>query len=270
MAYQGKHNVLELIRTQKTPYWRLYENNNKRSSGNYIDTADFSDASLDVEISRENLRRSLDSLTTGTYVLTAYSTRDKTKGGIDTLIEIEGRSASAPAISGIGAAPEFYMEGIGKVTPENFESVIEAKFKTMQKKLQDEQELLNLKAKVVALEKQVEENESGFNKGVMSIGAVVYDYVKSTPSGKEFIGLAAKAMFGAKQLAASSDSIPGVGSIDTPSGLGGGSDEDRVTNALERLSQNNPEFITQLEKLAKLKETDPGTFEVAVGSLESL
>jgi len=92
---------------------------------------------------------------------------------------------------------------------------------------------------------------------------VVYDYVKGTPSGKEFIGLAAKAMFGAKQLGGSSESpvVSGTGAA------GGEDDEERVTNAMERLAKNNPDFIGQLEKLADLKENDPGTFEVAVSSL---
>lgn len=261
--------MLEVLRINKTPYWRLYESSNKRTSGNFIDTADFTDADLDVSLSVENLRKALERLSTGTYILTAYTSKDKSKGGIDTVIEVEGSHSHSSHVAAIGAVTnDFVVEGIGRVTAENFESVLEAKFKAMQEQARKEQELASLKAEVTNLKKQVEENETGFNKGVMGIGSVLYDIVKSTPSGKEFIGMAAKALFGAKAPSAPATQLAGT---DSPSGAGAGEDdENRVTNALERLASNNPDFIGQLEKLAHLKETDPGTFEVAVSSLDGL
>jgi hypothetical protein len=260
MAIVGKYNVLELIRIQKTPYWRLYENNHKRTSGNFIDSADFSDATLDVAISAEQLRRSLDMLSTGIYVLVAYNSKDKTKGGIDTLIEIEGRGGNGAAISGINAAPEFYMEGIGRVTSDNFEAAIDAKIEKVRKEEKKEAEEKAIRLEVIALKKQVAENESGFQKGIMGIGSVVYDIVKNTESGKEFIGLASKAFLGNRNANISTiESVAGTSSE--------GNEEDRVTTAMERLAKDNPDFIGQLEKLANLKESDPATFEMAVSSL---
>jgi hypothetical protein len=38
-------------------------------------------------------------------------------------------------------------------------------------------------------------------------------------------------------------------------------DRQRVYNAVTALSDNNPDFITQLEKLAELKKTKPALWE---------
>lgn len=262
MAIVGKHNVIELLRIQKTPYWRLYENNNKRTSGNFIDSADFTDATLDVAISAEMLRKSLDMLSTGVYVLIAYSGKDKTKGGIDTLIEIEGRSGGSSAISGMGTSPEFFMDGIGRVTSENFEAAIDAKIEKVRLQDKKDAEEAALKRELADLKKQVAENESGFQRGIISIGSVLFDVMKDTDSGKKVMGLASKVYMATKDTSAV------AGTNVTPLGDGGGlSDQDRADAALERLATNNPDFVGQLEKLANLKETDPSTFEMAVSSL---
>ncbi len=264
MAIVGKHNVIELLRIQKTPYWRLYENNNKRTSGNFIDSADFTDATLDVAISAEQLRRSLDMLSTGVYVLTAYTSKDKSKGGIDTLIEIEGRSGGASsAISGIGTAPEFYMDGIGRVTSDNFEAAIDAKIEKVRQEDKKAAEDAAIRRELSELKKQISENESGFQKGIISIGSVLFDVMKDTESGKKVMGLASKVYMATKDTSA----VAGTNSTPLASGDEGSNEEDRVTAALEKLGKNNPDFVGQLEKLANLKETDPSTFEMAVSSL---
>jgi hypothetical protein len=266
MAIVGKHNVIELLRIQKTPYWRLYENSNKRLSGNFIDSADFTDPTLDIAISAEGLRRSLDMLSTGVYVLTAYTSKDKSKGGIDTLIEIEGRSGgSSSAISGIGTTPEFYMEGIGRVTSDNFEAAIDAKIEKVRQEDKKAAEEAAIKRELAELKKQLSDNESGFQRGVISIGSVLYDVMKDTESGKKVMGLASKVYMATRDTTTVAGTNTGV----TPSGDGGSglSEQDRADAALERLATNNPDFVGQLEKLANLKETDPSTFEMAVSSL---
>lgn len=280
MAIVGKHNVLELVRMQKAMYWRVYENNNKRSSGNFIDSADFSDSSADLDTSVENLRRCLDKLSTGTYVLVAFTSKDKSKGGIDTLIEIEGLSRNMAGIGSTGtAAPEFYVEGIGKVTGENFESAIEKKFELMEAKLKKERELSDLKAENERLKKEQRLNETGYNKGVMTIGSVLYGVMSQTTQGKEFIGMASKAMFGLKKQSSSTttediideDSEEYIAGKAAVNGTDDTTDNDeRMIKALEKLSRNNPEILTQLEKLADLKDKDPEMFQSAVGSLDEL
>ena len=261
MAIVGKHNVIELLKIQKTPYWRLYENNNKRTSGNFIDSADFTDATLDVAISAEQLRRTLDMLSTGVYVLTAYTSKDKSKGGIDTLIEIEGRSGGSPsAISGMGS-PEFYMEGIGRVTSDNFEQAIDAKIEKVRQEDKKAADDAAIRKEIAELKKQLSDNESGFQRGVISIGSVLYDVMKDTESGKKVMGLASKVYMATKDTNAVANTNTDVNAV------GGLSEQDRADSALERLATNNPDFVGQLEKLANLKETDPSTFEMAVSSL---
>jgi hypothetical protein len=261
MAIVGKHNVIELIRIQQTPYWRLFENSTKRSSSNFIDSSDYSNDTLDIAISCEQLRRALDMLSTGIYVLTAYSKAGKNKYGIDTLIEIEGRSGgSSSAISGIGTT-EFYMDGIGKVTSENIEAAIDAKIEKVRQEDKKAADDAAIKRELAELKKQVSENESGFQRGVISIGSVLYDVMKDTESGKKVMGLASKVYMATRDTSAVSNNNTDV------SAVGGLSDQDRADAALERLATNNPDFVGQLEKLANLKETDPSTFEMAVSSL---
>ncbi len=272
MAIVGKHNVLELVRMQKTPYWKLFETANKRTSSNYIDQADFSQPDVDLDVSIENLRRCLDRLSSGSYLLVSYATRDKTKGGIDTMIEIEGIGRGMSAIGAVGSPGEFYADGIGKVTAENFGEVIEAKFKKMQDDLKRDQEQARLKAENVELKRALREKESGFNKGIMSIGAVAYGWMKDTPAGKEFIGMAKKAMFGMKAAGDANttedteaevmNDHPGVGSTEDA--------EDAIVGTLERLSKDNPDLVKQLKKLADLKDKDPDTFKMAVDSLDDM
>ncbi len=265
MAIIGKHNVLQLIRINKTPYWRLYHNESKRQAGNYIDQADFSTPSLDIENSVERLRSTLDMLSTGTYLLVAFEKSDRSKGGIDTIIEIEG---SRPGVAAIGSVtPEFHIDGFGKVTPDNFNTAIEAKIKAMQEEADKKRELERLKEENARLNAELRESESGFQRGVISIGSFLYDHVKTTESGREFIGLAQKVILGTRPAANQSQSVTGTPAEASSVGT---AEEDRLASACEALSKNNPEWLAQLEKLAKLKETDPSTFGMAIDSLNSM
>lgn len=265
MAITGKHNVLQLVRMQKAPYWKLYQSDGKRQAGNFINQADFNDSNLDIEASVESLRWTLDTLTTGLYHLTAWTTKDKTKGGIDTTIEIDGNGSRVAAIGAVDNG--FHIDGFGRVTSENFSEAITTKMKAMLEEQRKEQELANLKAENARLQKELNESESGFKKGVISIGSVLYDNIKETPSGKEFIGMAQKVLFGINKASASQQhTVDAKAEVVSTSA---GDDDDRLAAACERLAANNPQWLEQLEKLAKLKENDPGTFEMAVDSLNS-
>ncbi len=268
MAIQGKHNVIELARSYNAPYWKIYESEHKRTSGNFVAIADFDNPNLALETSMDKLRNDLNRLTPGRYVFVSFKNSTTSKGMMDTLIEIEGGPSAA--ISGINAAPEFFMAGIGKITPDNFEEAIETKMKMIREEERKLAEQARLKAENEELKRQLAENESGFNKGVMTIGTIAYGMMSQTPAGKEFIGMAKRAMFTANKA------IPGLVTTSpneaTESGeaISGTSEDDRLVSAVENLSRGNPEWLTQLEKLARLKEKDPATFEMAVGSLDSL
>ncbi len=265
MAYVGKHNAIELLRTHKMPYWRLYENNSKRTSGNYICQANFEETGLDLACSLEDFRKSLDALSTGTYNLVAYTSKDKSKGGIDTMIEVEGGRASIAAIGSTGA-PTFFMDGIGQVTADNFEEAIDKKFKKMQAEVDAANAQAALKAENDRLKKEVNEFDGGYNKAVLGIGSLAYGIMSQTPTGKEFLGLATKAMFNMNKAAGEQPALTAatnaVGATDNI--------DDRLSTAVEALAKDNPDWLAQLEKLATLKQKDPSTFEMAVGSLDSL
>lgn len=264
MAYVGKHNAIELLRTHKMPYWRLYENNSKRTSGNYVCQANFEEPGLDLANSLEDFRKSLDALSTGTYNLVAYTSKDKSKGGIDTMIEIEGSRAAVAAIGSTGAAT-FFMEGIGQVTADNLEEAIDKKFKKMQAEVAAANAQAALKAENDRLKKEVNEHDGGFNKAIMGIGAIAYSVMSQTPTGKEFLGLATKAMM-TMSATGTTTALPAAANA-----VGAATnDDDRLSTAVEALAKDNPEWLAQLEKLATLKQKDPSTFEMAVGSLDSL
>lgn len=265
MAILGKNNIIEMARSHKAPYWRLYESEHKRTSGNYIATADFESLNLGVENSLEILRKALDTLTPGRYIFVAYKDNNTKKGGIDSYIEVESNGQNA-AVSGIGSAAEFYMEGIGKVTADNFEEAIEKKMEKMQEKLRKEQEDKMLRDEVATLRKQVSENEAGINKGLMTIGTIAYGMMSETPKGKEFIGMARQALFATNKITAAPGDQPRAEALGS-TGENTDINDERMIGALERLAKDNPDILGQLEKLADLKENDPGTFEMAVSSL---
>jgi hypothetical protein len=198
------------------------------------------------------------------YVLTAFTSKDKTKGGIDTIIEIEGAPSQVAAIGAVNGG--FHMDGFGPVTSENFETAIETKMKKMMEEQHRLAELQRLKDENKALKAELQESEGGFKKGIMGIGTILYDNLKDSASGREFIGMAQKVLTAVNgrpqtKLPQPVTETAAVGATEV--------DEDRLTAAMERLAKDNPDFIGQLEKLAGLKETDPATFEMAVDSLNA-
>ena len=265
MAITGKNNIVEMARNLNAPYWKIYESEHKRSSGNFVAIADFENPNLALETSMDKLRNDLNRLTPGRYVFVTTKTNNPTsKNMMDTTVEIEGGSIAA--IGAVGAAAEFYMEGIGKVTADNFESAMESKIKKMQDEHERVAEEKRLKSENEDLKKQIAEHEVGFNKGVMTIGTIAYGMMSNTPAGKEFIGMAKQAMFAANKM------VPGevTATADNNEAAVSGTEDDRLATAIEKLGSNNPAWLNQLEKLAALKEKDPSTFEMAVGSLDSL
>lgn len=269
MAIQGKNNVIEMARSYNAPYWKIYESAQKRITGNFVAISDFDNANLALETSLDKLRSDLNRLTPGQYIFVAFKNNSSTKGMMDTIIEIEDNHGNV-AISGISATPEFYLEGIGKVTPENFEVAIEQKMKKMREQEKREDEEKRLRDENAELKKQITENEAGFNKGVMTIGTIAYGMMSQTPQGKEFIGMAKQAMFTANKAVPGIVTTPATDAEQPAEEISGTNEENRLEHAVTKLSNGNPDWLKQLEKLADLKEKDPATFEMAVGSLDSL
>ena len=269
MAIKGKYNVIELARSHNAPYWKIYESEHKRGNGNFVAIAEYENPALSIENSMDKLGRDLDRLTPGRYVFVAFKNNTQQKGMVDTFIEIEGGN-SVSAISGTGTTPQFFIAGFGTVTPDNFEEAIETKMKAVREEERKLEEQARLKAENAELKRQLAENEAGFNKGVMTIGTIAYGMMSQTPQGKEFIGLAKQAMFATNKIIPGAIETTAPESTGEDSAISGTSDDERLVNAVETLGRDNPAWLSQLEKLAALKQKDPATFEMAVGSLDSL
>lgn len=276
MAVYGKENIIEVVRMQKAPYWRLMETIEKRNAGNYIATANFDNPELGLEDSLGHLRKALNVLTPGRYILTAFLKPDAKKSGVDTWIEVETGSAQRDAsISGTSSA-EFYLEGIGKVTPENFGSAIEQKFKKMKEEEAEKLRIRNLEEENRRLKAEAREYESGLNRGILSIGSVVWNVMRGTPAGKEVIGMfndlkkmntEPKPASTVHRQDAAKDQYEAAEVVDESiSGMA----EKQMEEALETLAKDNPELISQLQMLAKLKTENPDMFNDAVDNLKTI
>lgn len=270
MAIFGKSSIIEHVRSMGFVYWRIYQSAQDKNAGNYVASADFNNPNLGPEASMDALNLSLGRLTAGQYLLSCYEKPGQSKGGINTYIEVESNGSAA--VSGIGAvqpASTFFLEGIGAVTPENFESAVEQKMQKMMDQQREKDRVVALEKELVELKKEKRENEGGFQRGIMTIGSVLYGTISKSPAGKEFIGMARDLFFQAK-AGERSAAATSEGSVEEAHVIGSvNNDEERLLGAVEKLSKDNPEFLEQIEMLAKLKETDPDTFNQAVDGLKN-
>ena len=274
-----------MVRASKCPYWKIYENEGKKTAGNFVVSADFDVADLGINAACDDLQAKLANLSQGRYILTAYEENGGKRKGIDTWIELE--PLSNHATQGIGstghpAPPTFYIEGIGKVTPDNFEAAIEQKFALMLAKQKKEEEEKALRVRVVELERELRSQDTAVNRGLMSIGTVAYAHMSKTPAFKEMMSTVGSVMAGAAagetagiqgiddaQLA-STPTLPDNHVEGDTAEIGGVRvSQDRLFAALDKLGTNNPEVLKHIELLAGLKENDPGTYEMAVSFAES-
>lgn len=270
MAIYGKDNIIEHARAMGLVYWRIYQSQTDKNAGNFVASADFDKENLGQEESLTTLRRSLDRLTGGSYLLSVYTKPGISKGGVNTNIELEGNGLNA--ISGINnTSAVFHLEGIGAVTPDNFEEAVEKKMQKMLDAQKEKEERELLRKENVELKKQLRENEGGVNRGLMAVGSVLYATVSKSPAGAEFIGMVKNVFLQAhtanRQQPADS---PGPGD-DKPGEIGAvNNQEERLIAAVEKLSTDNPEFLQQIEMMARLKEKDPDTFNQGIDALKTI
>lgn len=278
MAIRGRDNVIELLRMQKTPYWKLAQTAQARSAGNYVATADFTNPDLGIEASLDALRTTLDRLTSGRYVLVAFQSAENTKrGGVDTDIEIE--SGGIAAISGIAAQPKLILDGIGEVTPENFNNVIEQKFKAMRAQEKEEQRIKDLEAENKRLKAEASEYSSGVNKGLYSIGALIWEQVRQTKGGRELAGMIGQAMGAAARSEKPQNDRPAAAMTEasTQPGAEDATGESRCVRALSSMldgKEEDPaaqnELADQLELLAQVKKNNPALLEQGLNFIKNM
>lgn len=268
MAIFGKASIIEHVRSMGLLYWKIYQNQNDKISGNYVASANFDIENLGQEVSMDSLQTSLGRLTAGQYLLSVYKKPGDSKGGVNTYIEVEGNGGGS-AISGIGNTPAvFHLEGIGAVTAENFESAVEKKMQKMMDAEREKNERIALVKENADLKKQLRENEGGMNRGIMTIGSVLYGTISKSPAGKEFIGMAKDLFMQARTASVNPALVEGS---DDPGEIGVVvNDEERLINAVQKLSKDNPDFLQQIEMMALVKETDPDTFNQGIEALQTI
>ncbi len=267
MALYGKDNIIEHVRAMGLVYWRIYQTQNDKNAGNYVASADFDKENLGQEEALQTLRQTLTRLTSGNYLLSVYTKPGVSKGGINTNIEIENNGSSS-AISGVNTTPAvFHLEGIGAVTADNFEEAVEKKMQKMLDAQKAKDDLAALKAENALLKRERTENEGGVNRGLMAVGSVLYASVSKSPAGAEFIGMV-KNMF----LQANAGNRAATETDDTPGEVisGTGNNEERLIAAVEKLSAGNPDFLEQMELMAKVKENDSDTFYQGIYALKTI
>lgn len=285
MAVEGKENIIESLRAAKLVYWKIFEDVAKKGTGSFVATADFENPNLGEKQSYDELKSALNRLTRGRYIMTAYKT-NTTKGGsaYDSYIETEGNGS----VAGIGStsAAEFYLEGIGKVTGENFEEAINKKIEMHQAKLQREKEDRELRDRVKQLEAEAKEADSAINKGLMAIGTVLYTQVNKSPAFAEVVSLVsgiAKAANGSPAAAAQpaqhlgaaqpaeNKELPANHVEGDEAEIGGVKvNQDELLKTLDELGTNNPDVLDHLKILAKLKKDNPAMYTQAVDMASTL
>ncbi len=275
MAIYNIHNIVESVRAAKTPYWKIYRTVVDRAAGNYICAADFENPELGIEASCEQLRTMLMMQTPGRYVMTAYRRVSDVKGGLGSDIEIEYKDAiSAAKIGATEQQQQAYVEGIGMVTLDNIGEVIDKKIKLIADKKAEEARIRSLEEDNKRLKEEARENDTGLNKGIMAIGAIVWNQVRSTPLGKEVLGMVSQfnSATSEKQPGKSvevQDKVYSEHSVSNDdSAISGTEAPPEMVNALTDLSENNPELTNQLVMLAKLKKDNPDLFQDAIENLK--
>lgn len=280
MAILGKENVIEIVRQQRLPYWALFESKEKASAGNFIAKFNEESDAPSLEDSVDLLRRSLDRLTPGTYYLRAMRTPGATKNNVDCSFEIQSREVGAVAAIGStgGGTRPLYLDGIGEVTAENFEQAIEAKFKKMQEEADRKKRELELQEENKRLKAELAEKESGINGGLYSIGAMFWPQIKNSGIAKDMLKTVAGLGFipgGKKPAAEPEASLAGPGAANGNTTIA--DPQERIAAALGALLGDDGENPTrqaqladELELLAKVKQSDPDTYEMGLGYLQNL
>jgi hypothetical protein len=279
MAVYGISNVVETLRLQRMPYWKIYRTQTDRDAGNVIAAADFENPNLGMEESCARLNDMLRRQTPGKYIMTAFKSPGQSKGGISTDIEVEYTGINnASGIGGTAAnanSSAFVVDGIGVVTPENIGEVVEKKFKELEQKKKEEERIRNMEAENKRLKLEARQYESGINRGLLSIGSLVWNMMRGTDAGKEVIGMINEfkkyngnaaahtpAPGAATDKPASEYEESNVIEPDEATGR-------RMASALDTLAENNNELVQQLEMLARVKKENPDLFNEAVDNLKT-
>jgi hypothetical protein len=269
-AIVGKDNVLYIVRYNELPYWKIFDNETKKQAGNFIARSKAED-DLSVELSISDLDRALDMLQAGRYVFVASKKFDDKRGGIDTNIEIgvsKGRSDAS--ISGTDAPKTVYhIAGIGELTPENFESALEAKMKKLLADQKAADELAALKAENQELKAEKANNDVWHRNGLIALGATAWPILKKTPAVAEFMG-SIGGLIGMAGGAPAGDVPASTAHAGDEAVSGTGNEQEEIAVAVESLADGNPHIARDLAMLAKLRRENPELYSQGLAMIQNM
>lgn len=272
MAIFGKENVIDMVRFQKLPYWKIAETANSKSAGNFVAKFESEVDNPSLDESLNLLRQALNRLTPGQYFFVATPKENSYKNNIDCTIVIENSNSPAQ-IAGIvnsGLNKPLYLDGIGEVTPENFSDAIAKKFSLMQKELEEKQKRQQLEEENKRLKKELEEKESGINGGLLSIATMFWPTLKKTPAALEIMKVVSGGMKPQQNTVPTAQTLSGTETTTENT-------EQRIQSALSGLLGDDPEnpaaqqkLADDLELLAKVKRENPDVYDMGLDYLTNM
>lgn len=220
----GKSKVIDWIRYNKTPYWRI----KRTESEQHMATHSGNEENLTLEESIIRLNQAFGFIAPGQYFIEAWEKQGQTKQWNRDHFQILPDNQDY-----VGSAQLQQM--MAQQQPSvNVQDEVEkalAKYKT-------EVELQELRKKVSELEKENKELQSGIENSMTKIYNRVEPYLGMLLNVKEPAGVA-------------------VGSVSA------GEAQARLEKAFDLWQQTEPDPVTMIEKIAQLSKTDPATYGMA-------
>lgn len=230
----GKENILKFIRDSKTPYWKI-----RRAGTTEIIAESDDSSSLSVEDSLIRFQNYLDLLSSGNYSLETWETAGQKKERLKVAFQLTG---NAPAMSGANPPVNFPTVPAIDVQAEIQRALAEERQKNRIETL--EKEKAALEAKCRELQNIIDSSETRIKNRL-----------------EPFIPQLMGVIFPDVQLAQSQIGTANNKNLDD--------EQVRLENAFEKWQKYESDPITMVEKIAKLSETDAGTYQMARGILMS-
>jgi hypothetical protein len=267
-AVIGIENALYFARRSGVKYWKIYSANNNQ--GATIDQCS-KDADISLDQSLDELRTALHKLTPSTYKINIFRTftsdenkDNATKVVASFIVDINyGQPQHQQPVAGIGG---FSLEGIGLVTPENFEEALTKKMTSFHEKQKAADELTSLKAQLAEYKKNERETEYGFKKGILSIGTVLHPIVSKLPAYKEVMQTISGVMGAANNEALPVTPLPSSAlyANDISGTEESNQDQLSIEDSMRIIAHGNPNVAKELAALAKLKQQNPSMYTEGV------
>lgn len=220
----GSDKVIEWIRTNETPYWRIM---NSEKGGVIFTSKD--DDTLTVDDSVARLQEALQMLGSNTYFMDAWYTGQNQNARFKTRFVLNGHNTQAVP----GSIPN-----LSGMVPQN---EVDSKIAKAIEELEQKREMTRLKEENNDLKQQVD-----------NFWYRVFSRVEP------YLDPAIKGLFPELKpaITGNSEQTKNIGEMN-------GNEQQRLENAFESWGKQDADCITLVEKIAKLAETDPATYKMA-------